>query len=338
MDISTGSNHNPGGELPANPAPPPASHSSTLHKIFVGPNGIRAGWRLLLYLAIALTMGGILRHLLGHHPHDHSGLESPGRTIRSEWINFALFGISAWIMSRIEKQPWGNYGLPLRNAFRSRFWIGALLGFAGLSSVMFCLHLAHCYYIDGLAIHGTELWKYAALWLLGFLGVGFMEEFVTRGYVQFTIASGVGFGWATLITTALFTAGHYSNPGETFLGLTDVFLFGLLACLIWWRTGDLWLAIGFHAFWDWGLSFFYSVPDSGYPALGHLFNIRVTGPAWLSGGSAGPEGSVINLGFDLLYFVIIAWAFPTRRFQGMAKPVSPKPEPTALIDSSALSG
>jgi uncharacterized protein len=299
------------------PAPPPKP--STLRQIFMGPNGIRAGWRLLMYIGIAVAIGFIIRLVRGHHEHQEMNVDLPVPTMRFEWINFALFGFSAWIMSRIEKQPWGNYGLPLRNAFRSRFWIGALLGFAGLSSVMLCLHLAHCYYIDGIAIHGAELWKYAGLWLLAFLGVGFMEEFVSRGYVQYTIASGINFGWAAVITTALFTYAHYSNPGETFLGLIDVALFGLLACFIWWRTGDLWLAVGFHAFWDWGLSFFYSVPDSGYQSMGHLFNIRIVGPAWLSGGSAGPEGSVINLVFDLLYFVIIAWAFPGRRFQGMAK-------------------
>lgn len=304
----------------------------------MGPNGIRAGWRLLLYLVLAFGIGDIVRLLRGNHPHHRMALDAPGPTIVFEWINFALFGVAAWIMSRIEKQPWSNYGLPWRNAFRSRFWIGALFGFSALSSVMFCLHLAHCYYIDGLAIHGTELWKYAGLWLVGFLGVGFMEEFVSRGYAQYTLASGIGFGWAALVTTAVFASGHYFNPGETFLGLADVFLFGLLCCFIWWRTGDLWLAVGFHAFWDWGLSFFYSVPDSGFPALGHLLNIRVTGPAWLSGGSAGPEGSVINLGFDLLYLAIIAWAFPNPRFQGMAKRESPgqKVESTVLIDPSAL--
>ena len=325
-------------DLQRTPEPPPPSQPSPLRRVFMGPNGIRAGWRLLLYVAIALAIASVIRLFRGHHDHPKVDIEAPLPTIRFEWINFALFGFAAWIMSRIEKQPWGNYGLPWRNAFRSRFWIGALFGFGALSCVMLCLHLAHVYYIDGLAIHGAELWKYAGLWLLGFLGVGFLEEFLFRGYAQYTLASGMGFGWAALVTTAIFTLVHYSNVGETALGLVDVFLFGLLACFIWWRTGDLWLAVGMHAFWDWGLSFFYSVPDSGYPALGHLFNIRVTGPAWLSGGTAGPEGSVINLGFDLLYFVIIAWAFPKRRFQGMTKLAPPQPEPTTLIDSSALSG
>jgi len=320
QDLSGPDNHE---LLPPDPQPvvaPPAPPPSTLRQIFIGPNGIRAGWRLMIFIAIIFALTSIIRFLRGHHgPPPKVTLESPVPTIVREWLGFALAAIAALIMSRIEKQPWGNYGMPPRQAFGSRFWIGALLGFAGLSCVMGSLHLAHCYYIDGVAIHGMEIWKYAGLWLAAFLGVGFFEEFLTRGYVQFTLASGIGFWPAAVLTSALFLLGHVKNSGETVLGLTDVFLFGMLACFIWWRTGNLWLAVGFHALWDWGLSFFYSVPDSGIPALGHLFNVRIQGPAWLSGGSAGPEGSAINLVFDLIYFLIIAVAFPKRQFAGWSE-------------------
>ncbi|HVZ18474.1 MAG TPA: CPBP family intramembrane glutamic endopeptidase [Terriglobales bacterium] len=299
------------------PVPP---QPSLLRRIFKGPNGIRAGWRLLIYVAIVAALLAVIHLLRGHHHESKQTLEKPGPTIIGEWLGFAVFAFAAWVMSRIEKQPWSNYGLPPRKAFRSNFWIGAFFGFVALSCVMGCLRLAHCYYIDSVALHGLEVWKFAGLWLLAFLGVGFAEEFVARGYLQFTLASGMKFWPAAVLTAALFTFGHVKNDGETILGLTDVFLFGMLACFMWWRTGDLWLAAGFHAFWDWGLSFFYSVPDSGMSAMGHLFNIRVQGPAWLSGGSAGPEGSVINIIFDVLYFVIIALAFPRRQFAGWTRP------------------
>ncbi|MGZ4813774.1 MAG: CPBP family intramembrane glutamic endopeptidase [Terriglobales bacterium] len=300
-----------------------APQPSLLHKSFIGPNGIRAGWRVAIYLAIGIAIMWLIHLLRGHHHgRKKPTMDLPVPTIIGEWLGFAVFAFAAWVMSRIEKRPWGNYGLPPKRAFRSRFWIGALFGFAALSCVMGTLRLAHSYYIDSVALHGIEVWKYAGLWLIAFLGVGLVEEFTSRGYVQFTLASGMGFWPAALLTSALFTYGHVHNTGETFLGLTDVFLFGMLACFIWWRTGDLWLAVGFHAFWDWGLSFFYSVPDSGIPAMGHLFNIRVQGPAWLSGGSAGPEGSAINIAFDLLYFVIIAVAFPRREFVGWKRSAS----------------
>ncbi len=61
--------------------------------------------------------------------------------------------------------------------------------------------------------------------------------------------------------------------------------------------------MGFHTAWDWGQTYFYGVPDSGIVVPGHLLNSKFTGPAWLTGGTVGPEGSVlcvvliISLGF-----------------------------------------
>jgi CAAX protease family protein len=78
---------------------------------------------------------------------------------------------------------------------------------------------------------------------------------------------------------------------------------GLFLCLTLRRTGNLWFAVGFHAAWDWGESFFYSVPDSGEIAVGHLMNSTSQGPKWLTGGTVGPEGSVLCLVIILILFI-----------------------------------
>jgi len=74
---------------------------------------------------------------------------------------------------------------------------------------------------------------------------------------------------------------------------------GMFFCLTLYRTGNLWFAVGFHAFWDWGQTYLYSVPDSGTMEPGHLMRPLFNGPDWLTGGSVGPEASV-------LCFVVIA--------------------------------
>jgi hypothetical protein len=58
-------------------------------------------------------------------------------------------------------------------------------------------------------------------------------------------------------------------------------------------TGSAWWAIGAHAAWDWGQSFFYGTPDSGMLAQGHLLNSTSTGTLLWTGGADGPEGSVL---------------------------------------------
>ncbi len=100
-------------------------------------------------------------------------------------------------------------------------------------------------------------------------------------------------------------------------GLAGAGLIGLFFCLTLRRTGNLWFAVGFHAAWDWGESYFYSVPDSGTVAPGHLLKTSLHGPAWLTGGSAGPEGSALL--FILLAALWIAFDRVYRRVQYPAK-------------------
>lgn len=128
-----------------------------------------------------------------------------------------------------------------------------------------------------------------------FLFVGLSEEYLLRGYALYTLAEGIGFWPAVIVLAVLFGIGHSGNPGETRIGLISVVAFALFASTALKYTGNLWLAVGAHAGWDWGQSFFYGVSDSGLRAQGRLLAPTFSGPAWLTGGSVGPEGSVIAL-------------------------------------------
>ena len=128
-------------------------------------------------------------------------------------------------------------------------------------------------------------------------------------WLQYTLYSGVGFWPATLITSLLFFAGHAGNPGETAVGLFNVFVAGFALAIMLWRTGNLWFAVGFHAAWDWAQSFFYGVPDSGLVTKGHFFEGVSHGSAWLSGGATGPEGSLFSTLILILLIVLVLWRF-----------------------------
>jgi uncharacterized protein len=82
------------------------------------------------------------------------------------------------------------------------------------------------------------------------------------------------------------------------------------------RTGTLWFAVGMHASWDWGETFLYSVPDSGTIAPGHLLNSSFQGSAWLTGGSVGPEGSVLVFVLIGAMWVVFDRMYPARRASG----------------------
>jgi membrane protease YdiL (CAAX protease family) len=219
----------------------------------------------------------------------------------------ALLGAfsSAWLMSRLERREFGAYGLPLRGAFGKLFWHGALFGLTEISMVVGGMAALGSYHFGALAIHRSELLRWAAFWAIFFILVGLYEEFAFRGYVQFTFAQGLGFWPAAVLLSIAFGLIHKGNPGETWIGLAGIVLTGLFWCLTLQRTGSLWFAVGMHAIFDFGETFLYSVPDSGVIFPGHLSNATIAGPSWVTGGTAGPEGSV----FDFLVLLFFFYGF-----------------------------
>jgi uncharacterized protein len=132
-----------------------------------------------------------------------------------------------------------------------------------------------------------------AAWGIAFLLVGLCEEFLCRGYVQYTPGSGIGFWPAAFVMSGLFAFGHSFNANETGVGVVSTGLFALLFCLFLRRSGNLWIAVGFHAAWDWGQTF-YGVSDSGMLPYHSVFRSASIGPQWLTGGIVGPEASVLT--------------------------------------------
>jgi membrane protease YdiL (CAAX protease family) len=103
------------------------------------------------------------------------------------------------------------------------------------------------------------------------------------------------------------------------IGVSAVFAVGLLFCLFVRRTGNLWFPIGFHAGWDWAETYFYGVPDSGTPATGQLFHSSLHGPSWLTGGTVGPEGSLLCFIAIVIMGLLFGYAYRKRLYQPEAQ-------------------
>jgi uncharacterized protein len=301
--------------------PPPAANTA-----FRGPNGIRAGWRVLIFLAIvsvcACTLFLTLRlmvRLAGGRAQINASSLTPLGTGLGEGGIFIVTAVSALIMAKIERRKFADYGLPARLAFRKNFWIGGLAGFLAISGCLLAIFALHGFHLTGIAIHGKTLVSATLAWSAAFVVVGLAEEFAFRGYLQFTLTTGMGFWWSAILLSALFALAHAGNPGENKSGLFSVLCFALLFCLFLRRTGNLWLAVGFHAGWDWGQTFFYGVPDSGLAAYHNLFNSAFSGPAWLTGGEVGPEASVFTPIVLLLVGILFMRAYRENQYRPLGK-------------------
>jgi len=304
---------------PAGEAPREERPAFSIRWIFLGPNGTRAGWRIAIYLVLVAALLWGLRFTLHHFPSLREWLSAPangelaaGPSAVGEIFTFLAVLIPAVIMAKIENRPFGVYGLPVKETFGARFWLGLPYGFAMVTLLVGSIAALHGFTITGIGAFGLVALKYGILYAIGFLFTGFFEEFGFRGYLQYTLASGIGFWPAALVLSFLFGAGHLSNPGEAKIGAFMAGSFGLLALFSLWRTGNLWFAVGIHAGFDWTETFFYGVPDSGMLAQGHLLNSSLHGPDWLTGGTVGPEGSYLVFGVLILAAVGIHFMFPAR--------------------------
>jgi membrane protease YdiL (CAAX protease family) len=302
------------------PAPP---KRSLLYRIFVGPRGVRAGWKdLIFFLLMALI--AVCLHPLGRlHGKVNPKEPMPARAVLFDEFSGALAVVIATaIMAKwIDRKPWGYFGMPLRNAFRSSFWIGSAIGLGALSLQLEIMHLAGWFDFGTIDLHGAAIVEYGAVWALMFFFTGVTEEGLLRGYVQRVTTDGLSRlpgGWSfwvsALIFSVMFGAGHLGNPGENKFGIFMVFVDGMTMCFSLWCTGDLWFAIGNHAAWDWGQSFLFGTPDSGVYFQHALMHPSFHGPLLLSGGTDGPEGSVLVLLSEAIFVLLIAVIYRRRRF------------------------
>ena len=294
---------------------PPTGPIDGIRVIFWNERELRAGWRVLIYLALCLGIGGAETFALVHlHLLNASStnITATGLLVQEVTLLFAALAAAA-VMGALESRGIADYGLPgAAELSGRRFWQGLCWGLVMISAMILLIRLLGGFSFGGLALHGAELWRYAALWGLVFLAVGLFEEFLFRGYTQFTLASGVGFWPAATMISAAFGASHLHNTGEDIAGALTVFVIGMFLCLTLRRTGNLWFAVGFHASFDWGETFLFSAPDSGIVAPGHLLNSSFHGPVWLTGGTVGPEGSVVAFVVVALATAIFSRVFPPK--------------------------
>ena len=328
--------------LPQNAAPAP-----TLRRLFFGDDGLRAGWSFALFLILLAALSVLTHitvrrfHLLPVPPANAAQQPmSPHLTFISDGLNLVLVLLASFLMSLVERRPFSRYGLALGRGLRD-LALGLFWGVIALSTLIGMLLLTRSIAFDGISLHGRGAVLFGAKWACAFLLVGLFEEFLTRGYIQYTVARGVagivrtmsptnrhahtiGFAVAAfLFSVCLFMSGHLGNPGETVPGIIAVGLAGAVFAFSLFRTGTLWWAIGIHASWDWCQTFLYGVSDSGIPAIGHFLTSHPTGRTLLSGGKTGPEGSLFVIPTLLLVAVIIHYTLPRRIYPLTADQAEP---------------
>lgn len=352
--LSTGFPASEAENFTSGPDPEPEKPYHGFKWIFIGPQGLRAGWSILIFVSLMFIIGNGIAFLLSRlHLISKGSPFSARQQIFVEFIEVGGLLCAASIMALIERRSILDYNLrgPRRT---THFLSGFVIGFAALSCLVGSLAWGGWLHFGPVALHGGAVVRYAAAWGLVFLCVGCFEEGTMRCYFQFTLTRGINFWWAAGLiacicgflllrakgngavgvyviallgllpclmlhlkkapsagfwnaawfTSTLFGFGHTGNSGENWIGIFAAAFIGFVFCVSVWVTGSAWWAIGCHAAWDWAETYFYGTADSGFVAPGHLLTTSPAGnPLW-SGGTDGPEGSLLIIPIVLL---ILAW-------------------------------
>lgn len=306
---------NPQPLLPDPQFLPSSAPPSRRNGVFVGPSGLRAGWRFFLFNVLWIVFVGLIFSAirLVRQPPKGPLVLTPWFDIIQELVFLLALTLTLVIMLRIERRPFQYDWLPKRELFGKNFWVGSVWGFCSLLLLLVMMRGLNDFYFGAFAIHGWAIAKFAFLWAIGFIMVGLFEESFSRGYGLRTLASGLGFWPATVITSLIFGAMHISNGGEGWLGIASVVAIAFILCFTLWRTGNLWFAVGLHFGWDYAETFVFGVPDSGLTATGHLLTPKFQGSHWITGGTVGPEGSVLVFVVYALLALAFHFAYPERR-------------------------
>ena len=160
----------------------PPRPSSVLHKIFIGEDAL-----------LAMGPADLHRHVRRHgllpkcrSAHVFHGcskrpkamseaMGSPRFMLIGESLQFLLVLLLTWIMSKIERRPVSVYGFRGSRRF-SHFFAGLGWGVTCLSLLVLTLWKTGLLVIDSRLLFGSDILRYGAIWLLGFLVVGLLKS------------------------------------------------------------------------------------------------------------------------------------------------------------------
>ncbi|MEU4361743.1 CPBP family glutamic-type intramembrane protease [Promicromonospora sp. NPDC023987] len=252
---------------------------------------MRLVWQLVAVMAVALAGGQAVMAVQGNH-----WLEL---VVGVATAVLAVF-VYAWVVRRTERRA--PVEVELRSAAPG-IGLGTLIGIGLFGAVILNIAFLGDYTVNGL---GTTS---GAIGLVGFMAAASVtEELMFRG-VLFRIIEGWTGTWIALtLTSVLFGASHLFNPNATLWGALAIAIeAGGMLTAAYIATRKLWVPIGLHFGWNLAGSAIFSTEVSGNDTPQGLLDATMSGPALITGGDFGPEGSVYSVVFCVLAAAVFMW-------------------------------
>src|ERR1700736_2785329 len=170
-----------------------STFSRFVNTILFGERGLRAGWRLMLFLFIFIASQYALDKTFVHWlllQHVVSpitgGVLTPAAVLTEDGVAIIGLFTAMAILGKIEGKRLAAYGMPLSRTSQCNFRRGTLWGCLGISVIILGIFAGHGYVFGRFAPAASSIFVYAAVWAIVTFLASVAEELTFRGYAQFT--------------------------------------------------------------------------------------------------------------------------------------------------------
>lgn len=256
-------------------------------------DNIRAGWRMGIFTLVLTGMTFIFsmptRWIMAHS-------HSIPQFVAGESVFYGALLLSTWLVVKFleRRPPFSSVGFSWNDTVIREVGQGILIG-GGMMTIIFfteyslgmvTLTFKPLTLVEFSRLFGASVF----IFVMGAAG----EELLFRGYLFQTMVEGTGKIIAVVTFALFFGYAHWRNPNVTTFSLINVGLAGVWLSIAYFKTRTLWFPIALHFSWNFLQNHIFSFPVSGIQFEKFQLGILVqSGPAWLTGGSFGPEGGAL---------------------------------------------
>jgi membrane protease YdiL (CAAX protease family) len=276
--------------------------------------GKSQGWKSILkiiipYLvivAIFQIVGGLIMGLDLRH------MQMASQTTAQLFVTCFMgmvgtIGVVWLFTTKVDKKSFTSIGFDRTKVIKD-IALGLAMGFVIMLSGYSILVLTHQLQFVDIKFNALNLVYSVGI----FVFVAVSEEVFTRGYILRNLAVSFNKYVALVVSALIFSLMHLANPNANLVGLSIIFLSGLVLGLPYLYTKNLWFPIALHFSWN-----FFQGPIFGFNVSGLNFYKLIetkyaTANNW-NGGEFGFEGSILAIFFLLCALTAIYFLFRSRK-------------------------
>lgn len=269
-------------------------------KRFLNYSPVRTLGATLLFLVIVLPINKlVLKPILGFLPYTEDTLRSIRFLIMIPLLVYTYNRIFSWIEQRqVSEWSLGSISRDLS--------LGYFGGFGAIGFTLLILFIFGEFSISGIYPAAQVSSIIQGLIILAMLSLA--EELIYRGILYRVIQDYFGTFIALAVTGLLFGIGHFTNDNSTLTSTLAITIGGAMMGALYTISGRLWIPVAAHVSWNF-CQVLFGVTLSGLNEFKNfaLFESNFGDKSLLTGGSFGPENSIITIFSTSMILAGLIW-------------------------------